>query len=364
MQQMLMGWHTMLITAALAVVLVSTVFASTASACSRATYLGPDSLVITARSNDWRGSQHSNIWIYPRGIKRDSSGGDNSFFWTSKYGSVTVAGWDVTTIDGMNEAGLVTNVLYLAESDYGKPVAGKKSMSVSAWGQYVLDNFATVAEAVDALKKENFYLVEPMTPDGNAGTAHLAISDPSGDSAIFEYLNGHLVVHHGRRYQVMTNSPAYDQQLALTAYWDNIGGTTMLPGTNRASDRFVRASFYIKIIPQTNDTDEALASVFGVIRNVSVPLGISTPGQPNISSTQWRAVSDQKNKVYYFESPRSPYLLWIPLKEIDFSEKAQTKKIPLTEGSVLKVQGKPFAGDAARLGTQEKPFTFLPAGKR
>jgi len=357
-------WTTFLTlsTAVLAVLLVATAFIAPASACSRATYLGPDNIVLTSRSNDWKGSQHSNIWIYPRGIARNSSGGADAFSWTSKYGSVTVSGWDVTTIDGMNEAGLAVDVLYLAESDYGKPVAGKKAMSVSAWGQYVLDNFGTVAEAVAALAKEDFYLVQPMTPDGQAGTAHLALSDPSGDSAILEYLDGHLVIHHGRQYQVMTNSPAYDQQLALTAYWENIGGTTMLPGTNRASDRFVRASFYIRIIPQTADINEALASTFGVIRNVSVPLGISTPGQPNISSTQWRVVSDQKNKVYYFESPRSPYLIWIPLKEIDFSAKASTRKIALTEGSVLKVGGKPFAGDAAAVAKPDKPFAFLPAG--
>ena len=36
----------------------------------------------------------------------------------------------------------------------------------------------------------------------------------------------------------MTNSPKYDQQLALNEYWKQIGGTVMLPGTNRAADRF------------------------------------------------------------------------------------------------------------------------------
>ena len=50
----------------------------------------------------------------------------------------------------------------------------------------------------------------------------------------------------------MTNSPVYDQQLAINAYWESIGGTVMLPGTNRAADRFARASFYIKAIPQTD----------------------------------------------------------------------------------------------------------------
>lgn len=48
-------------------------------------------------------------------------------------------------------------------------------------------------------------------------------------------------MHHGMQYQVMTNSPSYDQQLALNAYWESLGGLTFLPGINRAADRFARA---------------------------------------------------------------------------------------------------------------------------
>ena len=51
----------------------------------------------------------------------------------------------------------------------------------------------------------------------------------------------------------MTNSPTYDKQLTLNDYWKEIGGLVMLPGTNRASDRFVRASFYIQALPQTDN---------------------------------------------------------------------------------------------------------------
>lgn len=40
----------------------------------------------------------------------------------------------------------------------------------------------------------------------------------------------------------MTNSPRYEQQRALAKHWEQIGGTTMLPGTNRAADRFARVS--------------------------------------------------------------------------------------------------------------------------
>lgn len=71
----------------------------------------------------------------------------------------------------------------------------------------------------------------------------------------------------------MTNSPVFDQQLALDDYWRTIGGTTFLPGTNRAADRFVRASFYIDAIPKVKDSREAVAAVFSVIRNCSVPVG-------------------------------------------------------------------------------------------
>jgi penicillin V acylase-like amidase (Ntn superfamily) len=80
----------------------------------------------------------------------------------------------------------------------------------------------------------------------------------------------------------------------------------MLPDTNRTADRFARASFYINAIPKEEDPQMALASVFSVIRNVSVPYGITTPDQPNISSTRWRTVSDQKHLVYFFESAVTP----------------------------------------------------------
>jgi penicillin V acylase-like amidase (Ntn superfamily) len=38
--------------------------------------------------------------------------------------------------------------------------------------------------------------------------------------------------------------------------------------------RFARASFYVKSIPQDGDSDHLLASVYGIIRNVSVPIGL------------------------------------------------------------------------------------------
>ncbi len=323
-----------------------------ADACTRAVYLGPDNMIVTGRTMDWKEDPQSNIYFFPRGMERRGGKTDNTIKWTSVYGSVVTAGYDIGVCDGMNEKGLVANLLFLAESDYHRPDDKRPVMGLSIWTQYVLDNFATVDEAVEVLGKEVFRIDDPDLPNGAKSTLHLSISDPTGNSAIFEYINGNLVIHHGRDCQVMTNSPTYDKQQTLDDYWEQIGGLVMLPGTNRASDRFVRASFYIKALPQTADYRQAVAGVFSVMRNVSVPLGISIPSQPNIASTRWRTVADQKNRVYYFESTLSPDIFWIDLNALDFSADKSVRKLTLTNGEI-------YSGDAAVKMQDAEPLSFL-----
>jgi penicillin V acylase-like amidase (Ntn superfamily) len=336
-----------------------------ASACTRVLYVGSNDVVLTGRTLDWAQDMYSNMWVFPRGMKRDGAGGSNSLQWTSKYGSLVVSGYEAGTADGMNEKGFVANVLYLAEADYGKPAAGKPTLSTIAWAQYALDNFATVAEAVTALEKDSFVVVAPILPNGDQAQLHLSISDPSGDSAIFEYIDGKLKIHHGKQYQIMTNSPKYDDQLALDTYWQSIGGMTFLPGTIRAADRFARASFFNKAVPKAADTNyiknvpdqtyanQAVASVMGILRAVSVPLGITAPSEPNLASTIWRTLADQKDRIYYFDSASSPNTFWVKLSELDFKEGAPVKKLTMAGGKV-------YGGDASDKFEVAKPFTFLP----
>ncbi len=87
-------------------------------ACTRVVYKGPENTVITARSMDWKDEIDANIWVFPRGIDRSGNVGNASEKWTSKYGSVIASAWDIATTDGMNEKGLVANVLWLVESQY------------------------------------------------------------------------------------------------------------------------------------------------------------------------------------------------------------------------------------------------------
>jgi penicillin V acylase-like amidase (Ntn superfamily) len=325
-----------------------------ADACTRVVYKGPNQTVMTGRTMDFSMPIPANLWIFPRGMQRSGEVGPNSIKWTSKFGSVVASSWDIATADGMNEKGLVANMLWLVESEYPafSMDGDVPGMSISLWAQYALDNFATVAEAVAAFEKQTFAIVSDFIPGSDKFTTiHLSLSDRSGDNAILEFIGGKLVIHQSPDYVVMTNSPTYEKQLAIRGYWEQIPGTIMLPGTNRAADRFVRASFYLKSIPQTDNTRVAVASVFSVIRNTSVPYGFSTPDQPDISNTQWRVVADQKDLVYYFESVLLPNVFWVDLKKVDFSSRGGVRKLEVGTSQT-------YAGEASGKFIKTQPFKF------
>lgn len=93
-----------------ALVAVSMFVAPVVEACTRVVYLGANDQVITARSMDWKVDVGTNLWIFPRGMDRSGEAGPNSVKWKSKYGSVISSGYDISTTDGMNEAGLVATM--------------------------------------------------------------------------------------------------------------------------------------------------------------------------------------------------------------------------------------------------------------
>lgn len=173
----------------------------------------------------------------------------------------------------------------------------RPGLSISLWAQYVLDNFATVSETVEVLAREPFALVSsyvPNMPDKFA-TLHLSLSDPTGNNAIFEYIGGRPVIRHNPSYRVMTNSPVFEQQLVLNACWSEIGGTTMLPGTNRAAD--------------------------------------------------------QRDRVYFFEPVLSPNVFWVDSRDVDFSPDAPVRRLKLTGGRI-------YSGNAAADFEVSEPFVF------
>ena len=323
--------------------------------CTRIKYESGSGSCITGRGMDWNDpNAPTDLWVFPRGMERDGGIGATPIKWTSKYGSVVASFYGAASADGMNEKGLVGNVLYLAEADYGDPESGKPTLSIGAWVQYILDNFATVAEAVATLKEEPFTIVAPKLPNGRAAAVHTALSDPSCDSAILEYVDGKLVIHHGPECAVMTNSLVYDQQNAINTYWELIGGNRMLPGTINAADRYVRASYFLSSSPKYKEADMAVASVFSQMRSISVPLGMADPDHPNISATIWRTVADHDARRYYFESTLRPSVIWVDIEKVNLAPGADVMKVE-TLGSEV------YAGEVSSKFKPAEPFKFMTA---
>jgi penicillin V acylase-like amidase (Ntn superfamily) len=307
-----------------------------AESCTRFIYETGTKTTIVGRSMDWAEDPGADLWSFPRGLERDRGAGSGSIKWTSKYGSVIASFYNIATVDGMNDAGLVANALYLVESDYGDAKAsGKPLISVGAWTQYALDNYGTVAEAVEGLSKEPFAIVAPDLPNGRKAGGHLALADASGDSAIFEYIAGKLVIHHDRKYTVMTNSPTFDQQLAIDAYWKGVNGLNFQPGTIGSADRFVRMNWSLNVAPREKDPRLAVATSFSLIRAISVPLGLADPNKPNIAATIWRTVSDTGAGRYYFESAYSPAIFWVDLAKLKLAPGSPPARLDLSGRPIL-----------------------------
>ncbi|HWR30465.1 MAG TPA: linear amide C-N hydrolase [Negativicutes bacterium] len=312
-------------------------------ACSRVLSANNGQAVLVARNMDWPVDMGTALWMLPRGIKRDGMAGKNSLVWTAKYASlVTASLWlpngKGAVSDGVNEKGLVANALWLDPSDYGVRDESLPGLSLALWTQYVLDNYTTVDEAVQAVKDSPYQVVTrslPVTVPG-AGTTmatavlHLSLADKSGDSAIIEYIDGKPVIYHDRNYTIMTNQPSFNKQQENLKAYQGFGGDKPLPGTSKPEDRFVRAAYYMKVLPKPTDLRSAIAGILSVTRSASQPFSVSLdPKNPYTAATIWTSVADLTNGSYYFALATSPSIIWADFSEFNLAEGASAMKLDL-----------------------------------
>ncbi len=126
-------------------------------------------------------------------------------------------------------------------------------------------------------------------------------------------------------------------------------------GGNFKTDRIVQVKDHKNgVFGIGGESGKVAVSVMSVVRSVSVPLGITTPGQPNIASTIWRTVSDSQSLVYFYDSATVPNAFWVELSKLDFSPKAGTKRLELTDGTY-------YSGETSKHFEVAEPFTPLAA---
>ncbi|MFO0952956.1 MAG: linear amide C-N hydrolase [Isosphaeraceae bacterium] len=318
--------------ATLAAALVGTVLTSTARPCSRVLWNDNGRSVLVGRNMDWFEDLKSNLWVLPRQMKRDGLAATNPLAWTSKYGSLVITGYDSVAADGINEKGLAAHMLYLPETKPGPRDEKVPGLAITMWVQYYLDNFATVKEGLEALKTRPYQLLMTVEPtSGMAGTIHIALDDPTGDSAVLECIDGEIKVYHSRDYTVMTNQPTFDRQLENLKQYRGFGGDKRLPGTHEAADRFVRAAYYVKNLPRPKTDREAVAAMLSVMRNVSAPFGVADPERPNIATTIWRTVTDLTHGVLYYDGVFSPQVFWVDTNKLKFDAGEPVRKLTVVD---------------------------------
>jgi len=299
--------------------------------CTRVLWNKNKLAVLAGRTMDWPESTEPILTVFPRGVQRDGGmlgpmrAAERAAEWTSRYGSVVTTVYGIGSADGLNEKGLAAHLLFLTATDFGPRSPRKPAIHAGMWAQYVLDNAATVKEALALLKKLNIVMVEAH---GRQATVHLAIEDASGDSAIIEYVGGKPVVHHGRKFTIMTNDPTYDQQLELLKQQDFSKPSSQmpLPGNVNPVDRFQRATYYLNLLPEPKSEREAVAGVFAIVRNTSVPFGAPYKGF-GIYNTEYRTVCNLTDRRYFFELTTSPNVVWADLKKFDLSKGAPVKAL-------------------------------------
>lgn len=306
----------------LALGLSASLMNSPAMACSRI-QLNSGNEHVVARTMDLYMPDHAKIVVYPRGMARDGAVTTGaSAKWVSKHGSITVKSLDAATSDGMNEKGLVANLLYLHETEYETRDA-RPGLANAMMLQYVLDTTATVDEALEALTKVQ---IVSASVAGREWPLHMSISDASGDSAVIEFVKGSVVIHHGKETAVMTNEPPLAWQLNNLKNYAYFGGKQPLPGDIDPVSRFVRASAFLKTLPPPKDNQEALAGAYMIAKNVSCPAGAMNTATDIDSEdawpTLWTTLADSTNKRYFFQASDSPNMFWIDLDKLNFTKGA------------------------------------------
>ncbi len=339
----------------LTVALAATLLAGlpVAEACTRVLWVSPDNQVFVGRTQDWMEKAGHAFRLFPRGAQRVGAVAENPHKWTSKYGSLVLTAYDMGTHEGVNEKGLSAHALYLAEENsFPQRDPKQQGIGIMQWVQYYLDNYATVAEAVEAQKSWAFQIEPLILPNGFPTLVHVSLSDKTGDSAVIEFIGGKAKIYHDRRFIVMTNEPTFDKQMENLKQYRTFGGDKPLPGERSPTDRFVRAAYWVTALQKPANPAEGAAFMFSVIRNVSVPFSAGEPGRPNIASTIFRTVIDHTGERYYFESTYAPNVVWIDYSKLDFSKGSSEKE--------LKVEKRIFSlnGDVTKLLQPAKPLVF------
>ena len=237
--------------------------------------------------------------------------------WTSKYGSITFtqAGRELS-LNGMNEAGLVVNILGLHQSQY--PASDSRPcISEFQWIQYQLDNFSRVEQVIGSDSQ-----IRILPQPSKEGSFHYFVCDSMGDCAVIEFIDGKMV-HYTKetmRVKVLSNE-RYDDSISILNTYKSWGGELPVPQNRDPYARFVCAADMVK-----NYDPKTSGSVVDYAFNILTDVEWSVP-------TQWRIVYDVKNLKILFYTPENKQIRHLALSAFNFSCKTSVMLMDVNNAS-------------------------------
>ena len=333
-----------------------------AAACTEFILKAQDGAIIIGRSLEFGWNPGYQAVLHPRGQQcvSDAPGGKQGVKWTAKYGFLAMEVFG-SGVDGMNEAGLSLGGLYLpGYTKYQDEEAARhpaQAVSLLDFANWVLSNFATVAQVREAV--QTIYVWGKPMPEaqGQVFPLHFSVYDAAGHGIVIEYVKEGLRIYDHQVLGVLTNSPTFDWQLINITNHLNIraaevqpvkqGDTVLappsqgsggqgLPGDWTAPSRLVRAWFMQRFAKPVQDAAAGVNLAAHILNGVDIPLGSIRPTDNSFNDndyTMWVAIKDLTNKVLYFRTYENLGLRAIDLKKLDLSPGASKKAMSIQGGS-------------------------------
>lgn len=211
--------------------------------------------------------------------------------WRARYGSVTFNQFGRGyPMGGMNEAGLVVELMWLNDAVYPGRDA-RTPLGVLEWIQYQLDTAGSVADVIASDARVRIQGQVPL---------HYLISDATGAAATIEYLEGRLVALTGDALPaaVLANE-TYASSLAFTE-----ARAGQRPAGSGSHARFARVAASLPAIARAGDG--AVARAFDALEDVAQ------------GNTRWSIVYDQTARVVHWRTDRHAPVRLLTFASVSF----------------------------------------------
>jgi choloylglycine hydrolase len=259
--------------------------------------------IVFGRNYDWSTAVGLAL-VNQRNLQKTAlllQGGD-PMKWTSRYGSLTFNQYGREMPNGgINEQGLIIEVLWLDGSRYPEPDQ-RRALNPLSWIQYQLDTAASVAEvlASDAQVR--------VSPEYSTAL-HYLVCERSGRCASVEFVNGKMLAHTASDLPlpVLANN-TYAESMRHMATLGNANDISDEKGAHNASlSRFGRAAIMVKAY-QKKPIDQAVDYAFDVLDEVYIH-GV----------TKWSIVYDETAQQVHFKTLGNSRIRTIDLAALDFT---------------------------------------------